>query len=1435
MKRYTTMLIVLVLMAVAIIPNAFAQISGTEDIKNNLPKMLGANNVGKEFWFSVPPCFADESAGWDNFIKIFVTSAVKTPVVVEVPGKGFFVTKSSVANDVIEFNIYPLQGQPYTKTGPDPNVPEQIFPGAGVHVYADQPLVVYCVVRYKYTSDGWLCIPVSSLGKDYIVAGWNVDAMFRAIWNYKLPNVTTITAPYNDTKVRFTLGGNSVTKTAGGMKPGDSKEWMMSKSDVVAISTNADEADLSGSRITANKPVAVVTGNQCNNIPTGNQWCDYTAEMDIPTFTWGTDYHVPKVPGRKYPSIIRIFGKEPNTNIFRDGKKIGEIKTGGGIEGNAFLTMRMSTYSNPPTPPRSVVISGDKAIGVTLYNTGTQEDNAAGNSDPFVMVMTPMQQYQKEITFCTPGIAGAMGFPENYVNFVYEVDEFGLLPADVEFANVIGGQFQWAPMKAKFSGVDELFSYKVNGKSFAVKTITLPGDGTYKIRAKKPFAAYSFGYSSYDSYGFPTSAALADLERPDTNAPVPKYKQECNGNVKGATVTDMPDDIKVRSNMAMIVIDPVASYNYIFTYGDFIPGEARTVPWELIVDNPAKDAKAVLMFTDRRGNDTTITILYTAVKLSIQPANVDYGLLKLNTGKVSKIFNAVNESTSRVFINEIKLKQNDQHFTIDSIGATLPQWLDPQGKILIRVTFDPNTMGKFIDSIGVGDTCVFNYYAQVKAEVKEPLINVTDIDFGTLSLNDPAKTLDFQIKNPGGAPLVITGFTGPTDTVYTHNLPPNVAGLFNTPMVIPPSGEAKFTVTFKPTTVNIFPDEIVFSSDAPRFDSVCVIMGKSIEPGLKANDYDWKAVRIDRPAFPKGPYPCAVGLEAIKFSNDGSEPTNIINISYTGVVGDKSAFINANTGKPITATDFIGMVVDTGIANIKMVPITFQPKVTIHFENSANLPVTATLKGIGLLPKLEKHDYDFGQTVVSDFANIQTRTIVFKNLNKNPDNTDYLYADTVYIQDLILNPAGSISQNLAAWGTDGWQFDKAALGLPKLLNPGEELKFDAFFVATKSTDVAATVKTVSEAEADVTSNWIGKGLVQGMESTGGAATICVGQTQEINLTVKNSGSGNVTVGPLSLMPSTPYLDFKNAADKLPRTLVAGETVTIPVVFAPTYVVDQFIELIVPSSVLGPDSLIKSVIHIKSLHYSGLASAEVINPNLSRTWPQIGDAVPVRINYRRNDGDMAAADVKELRVTMTYNGGILKLVPNSIVPGADISGFTVQNIISNDKAGKLSFTLMSNGTAKFNSDGEIARMNFATFLRTAKDSTDFSMFVSTVEAFGNACISISDTSTSIKLIPTCAYDLRVIATTGNQYSFQSIAPNPVDQNGTTLNFSVALEGWTEIAVYNTVGELVTFPVAGNLKPGEYSVTLPVKELTSGSYLIRMQSGPFTNTQEMVIRK
>jgi len=781
---------------------------------------IGMSNWGKEFWFSVPPCYEDESYGFANFIKFFVTAPYKTLVTVEVSGTGYFKARNTIPNDVIEYNITPSQATPYTKNGQAKTPSDAVYSKKAIHIYSNDPIVVYCIVRYHWSSDGWLCLPISSCGKEYIVSAAQVEPMFNS-WGYKMPANVTISAGFDDTRVSFTLGGNSSTITTGGLKPGDSTKKTLMKGDVFVVSTEVSDGDLSGSKITSNKPIGVVSGNFCSDIPTGNQWCDYTAEMELPTYSWSNYYHVPKVPNRKFASLIKIISKEPNTKVYRNGTLIGTLTKSGGVVGKGFLYIRMTSDNKPG----SVVIFGDKPIAVTLYNCGVQEDGyPAPNSDPFVMSILPDEQFMNEVTFCTPGIMGGQNFQQNNINLIYETDSNKLMPKDVEFAGPNhGGVFTWTTCNTKFAGADELFTNDVSGKKYAVKTISLPGDGVYKIRSKTPFTAYSFGYSDYDSYGYPAGVGLINQVVTDTLPPIPTWTKSCEGSVLDGLITDMPEDSSVRSNLSIVVFHTDFSYNYNFKYVDFIPGDTRTTTWTLNVIDQTQDARAIITFMDRRGNDTTIQIEYNAPKISINPYNFDFGKNKPGD-TLTKDFWVVNSSKTDSFnLLTLKLKNGTFGFNLNSFKK-LPYSIPPSDSLKFSVTFSKNTEGKYEDSIGVGNECFTFNLSRVLSNVGQPIIFVTDVTFDNL-MAGLTKTVNFMVTNEGNVPLNIISFTGPTYSEYTTDLP--TIDNFN-PLKLNPKETKTFNIRFKPTIEGKFPDIITFTSDAgTNRKNYCSIDGSS--------------------------------------------------------------------------------------------------------------------------------------------------------------------------------------------------------------------------------------------------------------------------------------------------------------------------------------------------------------------------------------------------------------------------------------------------------------------------------------------------------------------------------------------------------------------------------------------------------------------------------
>lgn len=740
-----------------------------EQVRKSMPALLGANNIGKEFWFSIPPCYEDESGG-NNFLKIFVTSPVRTKVTVEVPCKGIQFEKITIPNDVIGFDLMPAQAQCFLFSGrTDQPKPETVYEGAGVHVYADEPVAVYVMVRYKYTSDGFLAIPNASLGEEYVVASYpDMVAMYQSFMTF--PSITTITAAYDNTRVKFVMGGTSRSQTGGGLENGEMTEATLNKGDVWVFMSDGPDQDLTGSRIIASAPVAVVSGNHCANIPITNRWCDYVVEMDLPVQSWGNHYHVGKIPNRRYNGIVRIFSSAPQTRVYRDGQQIFMLPDGpGGIIQRGYIEARVYDGERRPA-----VISGDKPINVVFYNPGTEEDINSAKSDPFVMAITPVELYQKEITFCTPAIKGGLGFDENYLNLVYETDDNGLMPDHIEYTKVVQGELNWERINAVFPGEGDIFSYDINGKKFAVKTILLPGDGVYKIRSATKFACYSYGFSDYDSYGYPTSASVLDLASGDNIVPIANWEIQPDGSVRGGLVTDPSNGQKRASNIAAVFLLTEHSNNYELSYDSFIPGKADKVYWDLDVQDKKQDAKAFVLFVDRAGNDELIKVEYESPKITIEPAEYNFGPKSADEIRTASIKIVNNSPQKDAIISNIKFKTNQTEFTILS-GASFPLTLKPAESHEIVLSFNAEQIGKYEDALQVYIfdelwlTAVLAGSVETAGSAEQNSVAFGIIDVNPNPISDETFNISFAVEKAGLAQLKLTSSDGKFQTTLFNS------------------------------------------------------------------------------------------------------------------------------------------------------------------------------------------------------------------------------------------------------------------------------------------------------------------------------------------------------------------------------------------------------------------------------------------------------------------------------------------------------------------------------------------------------------------------------------------------------------------------------------------------------------------------------------------
>jgi hypothetical protein len=85
-----------------------------------------------------------------------------------------------------------------------------------------------------------------------------------------------------------------------------------------------------------------------------------------------------------------------------------------------------------------------------------------------------------------------------------------------------------------------------------------------------------------------------------------------------------------------------------------------------------------------------------------------------------------------------------------------------------------------------------------------------------------------------------------------------------------------------------------------------------------------------------------------------------------------------------------------------------------------------------------------------------------------------------------------------------------------------------------------------------------------------------------------------------------------------------------------------------------------------------------------------------------------------------------------------------------------------------------------------------------------------------------------------YKLNQNYPNPFNPT-TKISFDIPKSNFTTLKIYNTLGELVSTLVDGNLEAGTHAYDFNASSLASGIYYYRLESGSFTETQKMSLIK
>ena len=86
----------------------------------------------------------------------------------------------------------------------------------------------------------------------------------------------------------------------------------------------------------------------------------------------------------------------------------------------------------------------------------------------------------------------------------------------------------------------------------------------------------------------------------------------------------------------------------------------------------------------------------------------------------------------------------------------------------------------------------------------------------------------------------------------------------------------------------------------------------------------------------------------------------------------------------------------------------------------------------------------------------------------------------------------------------------------------------------------------------------------------------------------------------------------------------------------------------------------------------------------------------------------------------------------------------------------------------------------------------------------------------------------------EYKLYANYPNPFNPS-TQISYQIPKDGFVNIVVYNSLGQIVVKLVNEYQTSGKYSVKFDASNLPSGLYIYRLQSGKFNSVRKMVLTK
>jgi uncharacterized Fe-S cluster protein YjdI len=340
-----------------------------------------------------------------------------------------------------------------------------------VAVYQYNPIEYTSGGTFSYTNDASLLLPTSSWTPNYYVAARNTYST--------LPGFYAVVASQDGTTVTLSpgsTGGIVKANVAIGVNANGTGTVALNKGDVLQVLSDVgggsgpDVSDVTGTKITADKPVQVLGGHDCTQIPFNVGYCDHIEESIFPLETLAKSYLVtPPVisPGVEQKQVVRIIATAPSTALTYAPPQAGAPTT----------IAAAGQYVDLAPSAASYLVTSNNRLLVVQYMIG-QAAPPGTTGDPAMAVTVGVDQYRSSYLFHAP-----TNYEASYVN----------ITAPTGLAVTLDGA---AVPAAAFTAIG------ATGFSKAQVQLSNAGDGNHRMSAASAFGVSVYGYGQYTSYWY---------------------------------------------------------------------------------------------------------------------------------------------------------------------------------------------------------------------------------------------------------------------------------------------------------------------------------------------------------------------------------------------------------------------------------------------------------------------------------------------------------------------------------------------------------------------------------------------------------------------------------------------------------------------------------------------------------------------------------------------------------------------------------------------------------------------------------------------------------------------------------------------------------------------------------------------------------------------